>query len=203
MHSLGLSKLYVSDDGSTYGASVALEVRQDAPSHGLTVLSSPAGADAAFYGALPGPTATRAIDQIASTSPSADLFVPSALYDQPFVTGLSSGAQSKLYISSPGFAPKDLPALGRQFVSAFTSAYGHTPAPQAIFGYEAMSALLAVLQAEGASAGNRADVVSAFRSLKNRQSALGTYSIVGGDTNIAPFIFARPVGGKLVARPAA
>ncbi len=38
--------------------------------------------------------------------------------------------------------------------------------------------------------------------LKNQPSALGTYSLNGGDTNIAPFIFARPVAGKLVPRGA-
>jgi branched-chain amino acid transport system substrate-binding protein len=94
---------------------------------------------------------------------------------------------------------KDLPAGGRQFVSSFTSTYGHTPAPQAIFGYEAMSAVLAVLKQAGAAAGNRATVVSDFRGLHDRQSVLGTYSISAGDTSLAPFVFGRARGGVLVA----
>jgi branched-chain amino acid transport system substrate-binding protein len=202
MRSLGLTRLYISSDGSPYGASLAQLVRQDASSQGLTPTSSEDGADAVFYAGMPGPTAAKAIDQAATSSPSARLFVPSALYDQGFVAGLSTAAQKQLYISSPGFASQDLPASARQFETQFQSAYGHPPAPQAIFGYEAVSALLAVLKQAGANAGNRALIVSDFRALKDRQSVLGTYSIVGGDTNIAPFIFGRPQGGKLVARPA-
>jgi hypothetical protein len=70
--------------------------------------------------------------------------------------------------------------------------------PEAIFGYEAMSALIAVLDREDALAGDRADVVSAFRTLNDRSSVLGTYSISGGDTSIAPFVIARVKSGALV-----
>jgi branched-chain amino acid transport system substrate-binding protein len=209
MHSLGLTKLYISSDGSPYGASLAQLVRQDASSQGLTPTSSEAGADAVFYGGMAGPVAAKAIDQAATSSPSARLFVPSALYDQAFVAGLSAAAQKNLYISSPGFASQDMPASARRFETLFQSTYRHAPAPQAIFGYVAMQALLSVLSKLGSNAGDRAVVVSDFRALKVSQSglkvsqsALGAYSIVGGDTNIAPFIFGRPQGGKLVARPA-
>jgi branched-chain amino acid transport system substrate-binding protein len=200
MQALGLSKLYVASDGSPYGKSIALEVTQDAPAHGLKQASSPAGADAVFYGGLAGSVATKALDQAAAASPSAKLFGPSGLYDDSFVAGLSAAAQNNLSVSSPGFLTKDLTPGGKQFVSTFQTTYGHGPAPQAIFGYEAMSALLAALTKAGALASNRAQVVSDFRTLHNRQSVLGTYSISGGDTSIAPFIFARPEGGKLVPR---
>jgi hypothetical protein len=71
--------------------------------------------------------------------------------------------------------------------------------PQAIFGYEAMSAVLAVLKEAGIGAGTRSTVVGDFRTLHGRQSVLGTYSISSGDTNLAPFVFGRPRGGALVA----
>jgi hypothetical protein len=61
-----------------------------------------------------------------------------------------------------------------------------------------MSAVLAVLKEAGTKAGNRATVVSDFRSLTNRQSVLGTYSIKGGDTTLDSFVFARVRGGSLV-----
>jgi branched-chain amino acid transport system substrate-binding protein len=200
MQSLHLTKLYVASDGQPYGASIALEVRQDAPSKGLSIVSSAAGADAVFYGGQPGAAATTALDQAAAASPSAKLFAPSGLYDDAFVAGLSAAAQKNLYVSSPGFDSGTLTPAGSQFVSTFTSSYGHAPAPQAIFGYEAMAAVLAVLKQAGPAAGNRATVVSDFRTLRNRQSVLGTYSLNGGDTSIAPFVIARPQGGKLVPR---
>jgi branched-chain amino acid transport system substrate-binding protein len=202
MHSLGLTKLYVADDGTSYGATIATQVRTAAAKQGLAVASSATGADAVFYGGNTPARAIRALDQAASASSSAKLFAPSALYDDAFVAGLSAAAQKSLYVSSPGFTPSTLTPDGQQFVSAFRSTYGHLPVPQAIFGYEAMSAVLAVLKQAGADAGSRTTVVADFRGLHDRQSALGTYSITAGDTSLAPFVFGRPRGGHLVAAAA-
>jgi branched-chain amino acid transport system substrate-binding protein len=199
MHSLGLTKLYVADDGTPYGATVTAEVRADAAKQSLSLVSSAASADAVFYGGNTTVRATRALDQAAAASSTAKLFAPSALYDNTFVAGLSAAAQKNLYVSAPGFDPATLTPAGRQFVTAFRSAYGHAPVPQAIFGYEAMSAVLAVLKQAGAAAGNRATVVSDFRGLHDRQSVLGTYSISSGNTSLAPFVFGRARGGVLVA----
>ncbi len=202
MHSLGLTKLYVADDGSPYGATIVSEVRAAATKQGLSVVSSAAGADAVFYGGNNTARAARALDQAAAASATAKLFAPSALYDDTFVAGLSAAAQKNLYVSAPGFTSSTLTPAGQQFVTAFRGAYGHAPVPQAIFGYEAMSAVLAVLKEAGAAADSRATVVSDFRGLHNRQSVLGTYSISSGDTSLAPFVFGRPRGGQLVARAA-
>ena len=198
MHTLGLTKLYVSDDGSPYGASIAAEVRSDGPKQGLTVASSAAGADAVFYGGNTPAVAARALNQAAAAG-APKLFVPSALYSDTFASGLSTGARRNLYVSSPGFTPSQLTPAGHAFAAAFLSTYGHAPAPQAIFGYEAASALIAVLKQAGSEAGSRATVVKDFRNLHNRQSVLGTYSISLGDTNLAPFVFGRFRGGRLVA----
>lgn len=197
-----VSRLDVADDGSDYGRSVAAEVRQDAQAAGITVSSSASGANGMFYGGMPGSAATHALDAAAGAAPSARLFASSALYDDTFVGGLSAAAQKALTVSAPGFMPGSQSAKARQFVSAFRATYGHEPAPQAIFGYEAMQALLAVLDEAGAHAASRSTVVDDFRGLRNRSSVLGTYSINGGDTSIAPFVLASAQGGRLVPRAA-
>ncbi len=204
MQNQHVSRLYVSSDGGQYGAAIAQEVKKDAKAAGLSLVNAPAGADGVFYGAsVVSPaarrTATQALDKAAAASPSAKLFVPSGLYDDSFVAGLSQGAAKQLYVSSPGFLPQHLPAQGRTFVSDFRQSFGHFPVPQAVFGYEAMSALLYVLEKAGSQANERATVVTDFRQLKDPpNSAIGPYAINGGDPNIAPFIFARVRGGKLV-----
>jgi branched-chain amino acid transport system substrate-binding protein len=200
MKTLALTKLYVASDSSSYGKSVALEIRQDAPSGGLSLTSSAAGADAVFYAGGPDQAATKSIDAAAAASPTAKLFVPSAFYDNSWVAGLSAAAQKRLYVFSPGFMPGAYQGTGATFVSAFKQAFGHQPQPQAVFGYAAVQALLAGLKKAGGNADSRADVTVDVLGLKNQSSALGTYSLDGGDTNIAPFIFARPVAGKLVPR---
>jgi ABC-type branched-subunit amino acid transport system substrate-binding protein len=199
MSALHLSHLDVADDGSPYGASLAAAVRHDAASAGLTVLSGAGGADAVFYGGEPGRAMVSALNDAASASPSAKLFAPSATWFGPTtVSRLSPAAQHNLFVSTPGFTRSTLSSAGQGFETAFQSAFGHAPTPQAIFGYEAMAAVLAVLRQAGANAGNRAVVVSDFRTLHDRSSVLGTYSINGGDPSIAPFVFARVRGGQLV-----
>ncbi len=139
-------------------------------------------------------------DQVASADPSAKLFAPSALADGAFASAFGVSSKLNLYVSEPGFLQKDLSTSAKQqFLAPFESAYGHAPQPQAIFGYEAMSALLAVLREAGSGANNRSTVVRDFFDIKDRASVLGTYSMnPNGDTNIAPFVISRLQRGQLV-----
>jgi ABC-type branched-subunit amino acid transport system substrate-binding protein len=196
MRTLGVRKLYVADDGGPYGAAIANVVKHDAGGT-VSVVGSLNGADAAFYGTSSPSSALRFFQRASSSNQQVKLFGPSALADPTIASRLS--ALGHLYVSAPGFLKSDLTPSGSTFVSQFTSTYGHAPVPQAIFGYEAMSAVLAVLKEAGAKANNRSTVVHDFLSIKNRQSVLGTYSIdSSGDTSIAPFVISRVQQGKLV-----
>jgi branched-chain amino acid transport system substrate-binding protein len=207
MSSLSVKKLYVTDDGSPYGRAIAYAVRKDASGKGISVTQGPpsaahltsSGADALFFGASsekagsPGSTgpATQLFD--AAGAAHAKVFLPSALADSVLPTGV--------YVSQPGFLPKDLPSLAKtRFAKPFRARYGHAPSTEAIFGYEAMSAVLSVLHKAGGDANNRTTVVHDFFAIRNRQSVLGTYSIdhSDGDPSIAPFVFSRSTGGTLV-----
>ncbi|HUO74050.1 MAG TPA: hypothetical protein VMU39_24975 [Solirubrobacteraceae bacterium] len=197
MQGLKVKRLYVADDGSPYGRAIAAAVKQDA-TPAISVVSTPAGADGAFYGADSASAAIRTFTSIAHASPTAKLFGPSALATETFASGMTAGART-IYVSVPGVPRVDLPAAGEQFIADFTSTYGHAPAPQAIFGYEAMAAVLDVLKQAGSSANSRSTVVSDFFAIKNRTSVLPTYSInANGDTSLAVFVFDRVRAGKLV-----
>jgi branched-chain amino acid transport system substrate-binding protein len=196
------TSVYAADDGTQYGNTIAEEVRQAAHTAGLSASGSAASAGAVFYGgSVDSPAdrsaAVRFVDQAATASPKALLFVPSGLGAPSFVGSLSSSARARLRVSSPGFLASDLSQAGKSFVTSFKSAYGHTPAPQAIFGYEAMAAVLAGLKQAGANANRRATVVSDVRSEKRTGSVLGDYSLSNGDPSIGPFVFSRMRGGQL------
>ena len=210
-----VSSLYVADDGQRYGATLAIEVRAAAKAAGLTVAGGPPGdpscstarclgsAQGAFYGGnLASPSsraaATHFFDQAAASSPNIKLFAPSGLYDPAFTAALSPAARQRLVVSSPGFTAGKLPPAGSAFSAAFASAYHHAPAPQAVFGYEAMKAVIAVLQSAGRNAASRASVVARFRTLTRTGTAIGNYTIKGGDSSLAPFVFAHVRMGALV-----
>jgi branched-chain amino acid transport system substrate-binding protein len=196
----GLKSVYVTGDGSEYGRTVADEVRNLATGP-ITVATSLASANAVFFGGSDQSAAARTFNQAAATSPKTKLFAPSALDDDAFLAGLSAAARRNLYVSAPGLLPKQLTATAGTFPAAFRSAYGHAPTSEAIFGYEAMSAVLAVLHGAGPSANNRTTVTHAFLAIKNRSSPLGTYSInQNGDTSLGPsaFVIEHARGTKLV-----
>lgn len=210
MRALRVNKLYVADDGSDYGKAVAYAVEQAAGGEGISASQgaasqsafSASGADAFFDGAstASGARAASLFEQVSSADPGAKLFAPSALADGTFASSLPSSPKLDLYVSEPGFLQGGLSSSAkRQFLSPFEAAYGHAPQPQAIFGYEAMSALLAVLREAGTQANNRATVVRDFFAIRNRPSVLGTYSMnPDGDTSIAPFVISRLERGQLV-----
>jgi ABC-type branched-subunit amino acid transport system substrate-binding protein len=197
MKALGVKQLAIANDGSPYGAAIALAVKQ-AAAPSITVATSPSGADGFFYGSDSPATAAHAFSTAAAANPNLKLFGPSALDSSALVSAL--GSAKNVYISSPGFLPANLTPAGQQFVSAFKSTYHHTPASGAIFGYEAMSAVLGVLHEAGAGANDRQTVVKDFFALRNPPSSvLGSYAInASGDTSAAPFVFSRLKAGALV-----
>jgi ABC-type branched-subunit amino acid transport system substrate-binding protein len=204
MSSMGVRSLYVADDASDYGRALAaaiagaaggkLTIRQGAAT---AAAFSASGADALLLAARSMSLARSLLPAVAGAAPSAKLFAPSAYFSQSLAAALG-GHIRNLYVSVPGLLPSALPASGQAFVSAFTARYGHAPDPRAIFGYEAMSAVLAVLREAGANAGDRSTVVRDFFAIRNRASALGTYSIdSAGDPSLGPFVFSRVRHGQL------
>jgi branched-chain amino acid transport system substrate-binding protein len=175
-------------------------VNKAAATGSIAVQSSPSGADAVLYGGSSTAAAAELFNQTAASSPATRLFGPSALDDPSLVSTLSPAAAKQVEISAPGYTPKSLPAgADAQFVSPFKAAFGHTPATQAIFGYEAMTAVLAVLREAGSAANNRSTVVHDFFAIRNRPSVLGSYTIdPAGDTNLGSFVLDRISGGRLV-----
>jgi branched-chain amino acid transport system substrate-binding protein len=197
MQSLGVRQLALRTDGSDYGKALALAVRNHAGS-GISVTSPSApNADAVLFAGSASSEAAKTFDQAVAGNPKIKLFAPSALAQQSFAATLTPAAQHALYVTQPGFY-KDLSAAGQKFQSDFESAYGHAPAPQAIFGYEAMASVLAVLREAGSAANNRSTVVRDYFALKNRDSVLGTYSInANGDTSLDAFAVSRVKRGQL------
>lgn len=199
MRSAGVSSLYVTGDASAYGRTIALSVRNAASAAGISVAPSQTGAGGVFFGGGSASAATASFNQAVASDPKVKLFAPSALDDDAFAAGLSPAAQRALFVSAPGVLPHQLAKAEPTFVSAFRTTYGHAPSTQAIFGYEAMSAVLAVLHEAESSANNRQTVVKDFFAIRNRGFLGTSYSIdAHGDTSIAPYVIEHVKASKLV-----
>ncbi|MDQ6779178.1 MAG: hypothetical protein M3071_23810 [Actinomycetota bacterium] len=208
MQGLGVKKLVIGEDGTAYGDAIALAVQQDASKYGISA-SAPArstagvsqsGADALFYGGVDGPAAVQAFNGAVSSAPKLKLFGPGGLDTSSFASQLSPAAQSATYLSEPGLTTAELPPAGAAFLTAFKAAYHHVPSTQAIFGYAAMQVVLSTLRRAGINANNRAANLNSFLGAKSISTAIGTLSISkSGDISVAPYLFSRVKGGKLVA----
>jgi hypothetical protein len=198
MKSLGVSSLYVASDGSDYGDTIAQAVRNDARAASITLTASMSAAGGIFYGVESPAVGAKFFGHAASVAPKAKLFGPSSLDSAQFTSTVSSSVHN-LYVTIPGVMPKQLNAAGKAFETAFADKYGHKPNVEAVFGYEAMTSLLAVLHGAGESAHSRGSVAKDFHKLSQSQSVLGSYRIQStGNSSIDAFVIARLSHGALV-----
>jgi len=198
MKSLGVTSLYVGDDGSDYGKAIALAVRSDALGAGISLTADIGGAGGVFYGAQSPAQGAKFFNHVSATAPRAKLFGPSSLDSDAFTSAISSSVRN-LYVTIPGFMPKQLNGSAKAFNAAFVASYHHQPNVEAVFGYAAMSALLSALKQAGSAANDRSTVTKDFLNLSINQSVLGSYKIdSAGNTSLDAFVIAHLVDGKLV-----
>jgi ABC-type branched-subunit amino acid transport system substrate-binding protein len=203
MKSLGVSSLYVADDGSDYGDTIAKAVRADAKAASISLTTSISGAGGIFYGVQSPSAAAKFFSHAASVAPNAKLFGPSSLNSGLFTSAVSTSLKN-LYVTIPGFMPKQLNAAGKEFDALFAAEYHHQPNVEAIFGYETMASLLTVLQKAGESASSRSSVVKDFLTQSQSASVLGSYKIdTTGNSSLDAFVIARLSNGALVPFKAA
>lgn len=203
MKSLGISKLYVGHDASDYGRALALAVTAAARTTGIARSANIGAADGIFYGSDSPSQAVAFFSRAGRSAPAATLFAPSSLDGASLTSALTSGTHN-LYVTIPGFMPAQLSAAGKRFQQSFLAAYHHPASTQAIFGYGAMSALLAVLKQAGSTANDRATVVKDFLAFTTSHSVLGAYRIDhAGETSLRAFVLARLRNGRLIPFKAA
>ena len=103
------------------------------------------------------------------------------------------------FFTAPTGDPSALPASGKKFYADYKKEYGEAQDeidPYAVYGYEAADA---VLDSIDQGKDDRAAVIKAFFSIKDKDSVLGTYSIdPDGDTTLTTYGGYIAKGGKLV-----
>ncbi len=214
----GCTELYILHDAELFdGDGLAEVVAGTAPAAGIEVLGEDviepdatdvskqalevktSGADCVFFGSVAADHAAAAIDAVHNEVPDAKLFAPAQLATGDFVTSLAPSTQAALYLTSPALPPSLMSAGGRRFAAAFAAANHHAPSADAVFGYEAMQAVLQSIKTAGSKGAQHQAVIDAFLALRNRNSALGTYSIdKRGDTSLNQFAGYRVRDGRLV-----
>ncbi len=220
--SLGCSSTYVVDDDEVDGTDTAASFEGAAQQAGLRIAGTSAfspratdytgfaagvaaaAPDCVFISAVTGSGAALVAAQLGAALPHALIFCAAGLGESTFADPAQGGIpltlDRRVLVTMPALGAADYPPSGQAFLRLYTAQFG-APPPSAIFGYEAMSLLLRAISR--ASDGGRhpvlrSRVTAALMSTRDRQGAVGTYSIDSdGDTTIRRYGVWRVVDGQL------
>jgi branched-chain amino acid transport system substrate-binding protein len=206
----GCTKAQLTNDKEVYGAGLAANIELAAKAQGLELVSNEAidknaanyrslaqkakaaGADCFVYAGI---TANNAVqlykDFAAALGPDAKLYGPDGVAESGFADpkegGIPADVAARVKVSVATLNPDSYPPEGQEFFKAYSEKYGEdNPDPYAIYGYEAMR--LALDAIARSKTGEKADIIKAIFSTKDRASVLGTYSIdENGDTTLTDY----------------
>ncbi|MCX6385523.1 MAG: ABC transporter substrate-binding protein [Solirubrobacterales bacterium] len=140
------------------------------------------------------------INEIANRRPGLRLYAPSPLGADPAFVGQldSAGAASTALTYAPLPAAQG-PIAAEKFVADFRRAFGAQPQPYAVYGYQAMRAVLAAIRSAGKDANRRRAVTKAFFGAQHRGSPIGSYATLpNGNTTTREYGLYRPeMGGEI------
>jgi branched-chain amino acid transport system substrate-binding protein len=212
----GCTKLFVVSDRDVYGRGIASAVAREASENGMQLVGEipllnnqkdfsdvaervrKTAPDCVFTGVSLNDHASALYEALHTAAPGLRLFGPDALADSSFASKLTAGAASQTSLTSVALTGPGIPARAKSFVRAYRKRYGSAPEPYAIYGYEAMKAVLRAIKNTGNRANRRDAVLRSFFALRGRNSVLGRYSISPeGDTSLDRYAVQGIRGGRL------
>ncbi len=201
-HSLGVSRLFVLNDGQAYGIGIATDVLRAAKKLGVTVVRftsyDPAassysalaaqirasGAQAVFLGGLVSENGGALIRDIRAGAPGVGLIAPAGFTPVPSVVRQSGGAAEGMYISVAGLPTANLPPAGRAFAKSFAKTTEAEIDPASVYAAQAADVLL---QAIADSDGSRSGVSAALLKVQLKNGIVGDVSFnANGDPPSSP-----------------
>jgi branched-chain amino acid transport system substrate-binding protein len=213
----GVTSVYILDDQEVYGKGVAANTKSAAEKLGIKIAGedgwdgkaanyralgskiADSGADAVFTGGIIDNNAPQLYKDLHAALPDAKLFGPDGVATVDFTKEIPDEVQKVTFLTAPTVSPDELPPAGQKFYKDYEAEYGEPQDeidPYAVYGYEAADA---VLDSIDQGKDDRAAVVKAFFSIKDKDSVLGTYSIdPDGDTTLTTYGGYIAKGGKLV-----
>ncbi|HYM54912.1 MAG TPA: branched-chain amino acid ABC transporter substrate-binding protein [Solirubrobacteraceae bacterium] len=217
MRSLGVHSVYVLDDQDPFDVPLSEIVAGDAQQAGIAIaghdsLSMPAGtvfagevekiveshAQAVFLAGAAGAGAAALWRALHSADPHLLLLGSSAMARESFTSQIGAAAGST-YLTTPVLAPALYPPAARRVLDDYHRQFGGEGGPYALYGYEAMSVVLAAIRSAGARGDDRQVVTERFFALGSRDSVIGRYSMqADGETTLSRYGVDRVSGGRPV-----
>jgi branched-chain amino acid transport system substrate-binding protein len=197
---LGLKKIFILNDGETYGLGIATLFAEYAEKLGIQILGnqkwdkkassyeslasriSSSGADAVFLGGIVCNNGGKLIKDIKAGAPNVQLLGPDGWTPISATIEGAGAAANNMYITQPGVPVDQLKGAGKEFVDGFTEAEGKAPNPYTAYAAQATQVLLAAIEKGGT---DRAAVSSALFETDVTDGIIGSFQIdENGDTTL-------------------
>ncbi len=216
MGALKVKRVYVLNDEDPFQVPLAQIVAGDAEKAGIEVAGNEgvdtaggsefagvvrkvaqSGAQAVFFSGGTSAAVVALWRELHAADPHLYLLGPSSMVNATFAQEIGAAAQNT-YLSTPLLPASMYPASAQRVFEDYRRHFHEAPTPDALYGYEAMSVVLAAIRKAGAQGNQRPAVIKAFFQTHDRDSVLGRYSIQpSGDTTLSRYGVERIVNGKL------
>jgi branched-chain amino acid transport system substrate-binding protein len=229
MRRLGVEKVFVIEDQDPFDLPLAAIVVEAAKQAGIEVVGEDtldttasteyaeeahkvlaSGAQAVFFSGQPGAGAVALWQQLHAADPHLRLLGSSTLSESSTSAGGSTDASQTFagqlgaaaavsYLATPVLPLALYPAPARAVLAQYRAYFHEAGGAYALYGYEAMSAVLLAIRRAGAHGNDRAAVIARFFAIRNRDSVLGRYSVrPDGELSLARYGVDRVRHGRLV-----
>ncbi len=217
MRMLHLHSVYVIYDLNPFDAPLAAIVAENAKRAGIQVVGEDqldtstteyagevhkvmaSGARAVFFSGAPSAGAVALWQQLHLADSHLRLLGSSALVEPSFARQIGAAA-AHAYLTTPLLPLSLYPPPARRVLSEYRRRFHRTAGPYALYGWEAMSAVLLAIHRAGRHGDNREDVLHEFFAIRHRESVLGRYSVLpDGETTFSRYAVNRVSGGRLVS----
>ena len=197
---LGLKKIFILNDGETYGLGIAQLFEDYAGDLDIQILGnqkwdkkassyeslaskiSSSGADAVFLGGIVCNNGGKLIKDIKAGAPNVQLLGPDGWTPISATIEGAGASANEMYITQPGVPVDQLKGTGKEFVDGFTEAEGKAPNPYTAYAAQAAQVLLAAIEKGGT---DRAAVSSALFETDVTDGIIGSFQIdENGDTTL-------------------
>ena len=164
------------------------------------------GARAVFFSGAPTPAPSRCGSSCTAPTRTCACSGRAALAEPSFAAQIGSAA-AHTYLTTPLLPLALYPPPAQRVLADYRRRFHHAAEPYALYGYEAMSAVLLAIRRAGRHGNDRQAVIDQFFATRDRDSVLGRYSMLpDGDTTLSRYGVDRVHGGRWCStgvRPAA
>jgi branched-chain amino acid transport system substrate-binding protein len=216
MRALHLRSVYVLYDLNAFDAPLAAIFAEDAKRAGMAVLGEDqiettttefaaevhkvlsSGARAVFFSGTPDAGVVALWQQLHAADSHLRLLGPSSLAEPSFAAQIGPAA-AHTYLTTPLLPLALYPPPAQRVLGEYHRRFHRFAGPYALYGYEAMSAVLLAIHRAGRHGDDRETVIHKFFAIRHRESVLGRYSVLpDGDTTLSRYAVDRVHSGRLV-----